>query len=99
METTKTLVVGIIKGFVANPDAVETFLSELEDEKGKIKQINVKVDKADVGLCIGEKGQNAEALRRIIGLIGFRQTGERVYIRIDSPKIPKRHFSYEEDAR
>ena len=96
MEKTKELVVDIIKGLVSVPDEVEIFVSDVADEAGNIKQINVKVAKEDVGLCIGEKGQNAEALRRIIGLIGFKQTGERVYVRIDSPKIPKKHFDYNE---
>jgi len=94
MDKTQELVLDIIKGIVSIPDEVEIFISDIADDKGAIKQINVKVAKADVGLCIGEKGQNAEALRRIIGLIGFQQTGERVYVRIDSPKIPKKHFEY-----
>lgn len=95
MEKTEEMVLAIIKSIVTVPEEVELFVSDVSDEKGGIKQINVKVAKIDVGLCIGEKGQNAEAIRRIVGLIGFQHTGERVYVRIDSPKIPKKHFDYE----
>lgn len=98
MEKTNELILAIIRGIVSCPDEVEIFVSDIQDDKGTIKQVNVKVAPADVGLCIGEKGQNAEALRRIVGLIGFQQTRDRVYVRIDSPKLPKKHFDYPSES-
>ena len=92
METLESLVLDMIKGIVSYPDEVELHFSTDEDERGEITIINIKVSKEDIGLCIGEKGVTAEALRKIIGLIGFRQTEKRVYAKIDAPKLPKNHY-------
>lgn len=97
MDKVENLILLIVKGIVSNPEAVELFVSDSEDEKGALTQVNVKVHKSDVGLCIGEAGRNAEALRRIVGLIGFQQIQRRVFLRVDSPKIPRKHFSFPED--
>lgn len=94
MDYAKELLVQVIKGFVNNPDAVETHVSEDTDEKGALTMINVKVHKDDVGTCIGEGGKTAEAIRKVVGIVGFKQSGKRIYVKIDAPKIPKTHFSY-----
>lgn len=87
MENVENLLLTIMQGFVSNPDEVELVSSNEEDEKGDFVMLTIKVSKEDVGLCIGEKGNTAEALRRIIGLIGFKQVGKRVYVKVDAPKI------------
>ena len=95
MDTTKELLKNLICGFVNNPEAVELYVDKETDDKGEVNIIHVKVDKDDVGICIGSSGTTAEALRKIVGLIGFKQLNGRVYVKIDAPKIPKDHFSYE----
>jgi len=95
MENVQRLLEEVIKGFVSNPNDVLIHVSEDTDERGKVVMVNVKVHKSDVGICIGEQGKTAEAIRRIIGLVGFKQTGERVYVKIDAPKIPRNHFEYQ----
>ena len=94
MDYAQNLLIQVIKGFVTNPDSVETFVSEDKDEKGEITMINVKVHKDDVGTCIGEGGKTAEAIRKVVGIVGFKQSGKRIYVKIDAPKVPKTHFSY-----
>lgn len=95
METVKSILSDVIKGFVKYPEDVELFDSVDTDEKGELNIINVKVNRADIGICIGTEGNTAESLRKIAGLIGFKHTGKRIYVKIDAPKIPKDHFDYE----
>lgn len=94
MDYALDLLIQVVKGFVNNPESVETFVSEDTDEKGALTMINVKVHKDDVGTCIGEGGKTAEAIRKVIGIVGFKQSGKRIYVKIDAPKVPKTHFSY-----
>lgn len=94
METVQNLVSSIIKGLVEYPEDVELHESLDSDDKGELSVINVKVNRKDVGVCIGNQGNTAEALRRIISLVGFKQTGKRIYLKIDAPKIPKDYFEY-----
>ena len=94
MDYAQNLLVQVVKGFVNFPESVETFVSEDTDDKGTLIMINVKVHKDDVGTCIGEGGKTAEAIRKVIGIVGFKQSGKRIYVKIDAPKVPKTHFSY-----
>lgn len=98
METVKDILSAVIKGFVSKPNDVELYESMDSDEKGELTIINVKVNRADIGICIGTQGNTAEALRKVAGLVGFKQTGKRIYVKIDAPKIPKDHFEYSEKA-
>ena len=97
MEIVKSILSDVIKSFVKYPDDVELFDSVDSDEKGELVIVNVKVNRADIGICIGTEGNTAESLRKIAGLIGFKHTGKRVYVKIDAPKIPKDHFEYNKD--
>jgi predicted RNA-binding protein YlqC (UPF0109 family) len=93
MDVTEKLLGDILRSFVSVPEEVETFASTQTDDKGELTVINVRVNKADVGICIGERGYTAEAMRRLIGIVGFKQSGERVYVKIDAPKIPPNHYA------
>lgn len=94
MDKTIELLKTVICGFVNKPESVDLYADKESDEKGEVNIIHVKVDKDDVGICIGSSGTTAEALRKIVGLVGFKQSESRVYVKIDAPKIPKDHFSY-----
>lgn len=94
MDEIVLIVAELIKSFVTEPNEVKTHLSEMQDERGTVQVINVKVAKSDIGVCIGEDGKTAEALRRIIGLVGFKKLDRRVYVKIDAPRFPKSHFNY-----
>lgn len=96
METVKDILSAVIKGFVQFPEDVELFESVDSDDKGELSIINVKVNRADIGICIGSQGNTAEALRKVAGLVGFKQTGKRIYVKIDAPKIPKDHFEFKD---
>lgn len=86
MQSVEDLLVSILNGLVKNPDKIELNTTKTSDDKGELSIITVKVASEDIGICIGEKGATAEAIRRIIGLVGYRKIGERVFVRIDAPK-------------
>ena len=97
MDEVQSILSQIIKGIVSKPEEVVLHATNDKDDKGDIVIINIKLNKTDIGVCIGKGGENAEAIRRIIGLIGFKLTGTRVYVKIDAPQIPKNHFNYENE--
>ncbi len=94
MKQVEELVKEIISGIVSDPTNVEIYLSNDKDSKGDVTVINVKVAKHDIGICIGKKGETAEAIRKVVGIYGYQQTSKRVYVKIDAPKIHKNHFDY-----
>ena len=94
MQQVETLLLDILKGIVDKPDEIELHFNEEQDDRGEVTVVNVKLAREDVGACIGQKGKNAEAIRKVVGLVGFKQTGKRVYVKIDAPRIPKNHFDY-----
>jgi hypothetical protein len=93
MDTVENLLLTIVKNIVEFPDDVSITATESEDERGAVTMLRVRVNKMDVGRCIGEEGRNAEAIRKVIALVGWKQLGKRVHTRID---VPKRHFAYEQ---
>lgn len=93
MEQITQLVVDIVSGYVEKPEAIETHVTEETDDNGEISVIHIKVDKSDIGVCIGKEGENAKALRKVIGLVGFKKLGRRVFVKIDAPQLPKNHFN------
>ncbi len=95
MQQVETLLLDILKGIVERPDEVKLHTSVGTDDKGELTTINIKLASEDVGACIGQKGKNAEAIRRVIGLVAFKQLEKRVYVKIDAPRIPKNHFGYD----
>lgn len=99
MNEIEQLLLSIIRAIVAYPDDVQTHIDIGSDEKGELTTIHVKVNPADVGLCIGEGGKTAESLRRLISLAGHRQLDKRIYTKIDAPRVPRNHFEYEEERR
>lgn len=92
METVNQILLDIVKGITDYPDAVELKSTEQVDELGESVVINVRVAKEDVGMCIGQKGSTAEAIRRVVGLVAYKQTGKRVFVKIDAPKMPKSYY-------
>lgn len=95
MQYVEDLLRDILKGIVDNPDEIDLHFTEEQDDRGDVTIINVKLALEDVGACIGQKGKNAEAIRRVVGLVGFKKTGKRVYVKIDAPRIPKDHYDYD----
>lgn len=97
MEIVEQLLRDILGGIVSQPESIDLNISEDTDDVGEMTVINVKLAKDDFGVCIGQKGTTAEAIRRVVGLVAHRRLGKRVYVKIDAPKIPKNHY-YQEDA-
>jgi len=96
MDRLEKILLELVQGFVDHPEAVELHTTADADEQGELVIINVKLHKEDVGMCIGQKGTTAEAIRKVIGLIAFKQIEKRVYVKIDAPRIPRNHFDYQQ---
>lgn len=99
MDYVEKLLRDILGGIVEHPDQIELHQSEEADERGAVTIINVKLAREDVGAAIGQKGANAEAIRKVISLVGFTKTQKRVYVKIDAPRLPRNHFEYEPSAQ
>lgn len=93
MDVVENLLLTIVKNIVQFPDDVSIETKETEDERGALTQIIVRVHKQDVGRCIGEEGRNAEAIRKVVALVAWKQLNRRVQTRVDAPK---KSFAYEE---
>ena len=93
MNEIEQLLHSVIRAIVAYPDDVEMHTEVGNDERGELTTIHVKVNNADVGLCIGEGGKTAEAIRKIVSLAAHRRLEKRVYTKIDAPRVPKNHFN------
>lgn len=84
MEKVIELLNTIVCGMVDFPEDVKIDPIDEVDEKGEVTVLKVRVNSSDVGRCIGAKGNFAEALRLIIGNIGYRSAARRVYVTISS---------------
>lgn len=79
---------------VSKIDKTNEFLSELfrlmkidstaKAEEGEAKQINVTLSGSDMGLVIGRRGENLDALQYITNLAVNKGEEERVHINIDT---------------
>lgn len=84
MEELKALLHLILSKIVSMPSDIRIELSDRTDEKGEYVLMSIRLNVNDLGVCIGEGGLTAEALRRIINVIGYSVTNKRVYIKIIS---------------
>lgn len=71
----------IVKAIVDSPDKVETKRSV--DEMGVL--IELSVDPSDMGKVIGKSGQNAQALRTLLRVLGAKNNA-RVNLKILEPE-------------
>lgn len=95
MEEVKELLNTILRGIVAHPDSLQITETEETDDKGTATVLTVTPHQEDVGLCIGVKGNNAQAIRRVIGLYAMRKCDLRVFVKIDSLNSNKGRYDYE----
>lgn len=96
MNEVHELILMLVKSLVSHPELV-TLSSRAEvSDKGEAEEINVKVHDDDIGVCIGVKGANAEAIRKLFSQIGFKKTGKHVFVRIDAPRLSNKNFNNEE---
>ena len=95
MDYVEKLLTDILKGIAEKPEEVELHVAEEQDDRGEVTIINVKLAREDIGACIGKKGMNAKAIRKIVGLVAFKKMGKRVYVKIDAPRIPADHYKFD----
>ena len=72
------LLITIVKGLVANPDAVT--VDEADDRGVVVYHLHVAED--DMGRVIGKQGRIAKAIRTVVKA-GATRTGEKVQVDID----------------
>jgi predicted RNA-binding protein YlqC (UPF0109 family) len=73
----KAAVENMVKGLVANPDAVEI----IESTDGKNVRFEVRVAEGDMGRLIGREGRTVKAIRSILFAAGQKQ-GKRYHLDI-----------------
>lgn len=73
----KLFVENLLKALLNYPEDVEVTRSV--DDLGVLME--VKVNKADMGILIGQKGQNVNAVRTLLRIIGSKQN-ERVNLKV-----------------
>ena len=71
----------IVAPIVADPSAIR--IERLVDDRGVL--LTLFVDPADMGRVIGQKGETARAIRRLLKLYGMRNES-RVSMRLHDPR-------------
>jgi len=84
IEAVREVLLELAKKMVNNPDKVTVKIREEEDERGHVTVLGVSADDKDFGILIGTLGANAQALRKVIGVVAHRQVNRRVYVQIDA---------------
>jgi predicted RNA-binding protein YlqC (UPF0109 family) len=74
------LLITIVKGLVANPDAVTVTVDKADDRGVVVYHLHVAED--DMGRVIGKQGRIAKAIRTVVKA-GATRTGEKVQVDID----------------
>ena len=74
------LLITIVKGLVANPDAVSVTVDEVDVRGGVVYHLHVAED--DMGRVIGKQGRIAKAIRTVVKA-GATRIGEKVQVDID----------------
>ena len=74
------LLITIVKGLVANPDAVSVTVDEVDDRGIVVYHLHVAED--DMGRVIGKQGRIAKAIRTVVKA-GATRIGEKVQVDID----------------
>ena len=83
MNTPEQFLTELIKEIVRNPESVDVV--QTEDDKGTFLRLKVHPD--DMSFVIGKKGVNANAIKLVTKLFGFKH-GLRVSLKIEEPEVP-----------
>lgn len=93
MEHLESIILSVVRGMVTKPEEVRLKTIHETDERGEVSVVYVRVHEEDVGGCIGEQGETARALRKVIGIVGFNTTGKRVFLKVATPKQRELYYS------
>lgn len=91
MEKDQEFVEFVIKAIVGNPDAVR--VERTIDERGVL--LTLHVDPSDMGYVIGKKGETAQAIRRLLGIVG-RKFNANVSFKIYEPEGSSKRGGYDD---
>jgi len=84
MEHIIELVRLIAVGVVGERNLVGVAHEESSDETGELTRVIVTVGGKNAGALIGVEGATAQAIRKVVGLVGFNAIGRRVHVKIDA---------------
>lgn len=76
----------LVKALVQYPEDIEitTFKRADENSNGEVDVISVRVNEADIGVCIGREGKHSDMLRTFVCVYGYKMTDNPVYFEIDT---------------
>ena len=81
MEKDQLFLESLVKAIVKNPDDVR--IERTVDEMGVY--LRLWVNKEDMGLIIGRKGTNADAIKHLVKLFGLNNQS-RIAVKIEEPE-------------
>lgn len=84
----------VVKQIVDNPQDVK--VERTVDEMGVLLTLNL--NPSDMGYVIGRRGQNAQALRTLLRVVGARNNA-RVNLKIAEPEGSQRNRAPKDDSR
>ncbi len=91
MEEDQAFVEYIVKAIVGNPSAVR--VDRTIDERGVL--LTLHVDPSDMGYVIGKRGETAQAIRRLLGIVGRKHNANvsfKIYEPEGSGRGPRRDY-------
>lgn len=74
----------ILANILEEPEAAKIEVNTEVDDNGEFIDVLVIPSKNDTGLCIGKGGKNAQAIRTIVSLAGFKHYKKRFHVEIYS---------------
>ena len=81
LPTDQNFIEYVVKAMVDHPDAV--VIERKVDELGVLLELHVHPD--DVGKVIGKEGQTIKSLRTLLRVVGAKDNGNRVNLRLHDP--------------
>ncbi len=81
MEQDQAFVEFIVKAIVGKPESVR--VERTLDERGVL--LTLHVDPSDMGYVIGKRGETAQSIRRLLGIVG-RKNNANVSFKIYEPE-------------
>jgi len=81
MDNIQNLLEVIIKAITHYPENVK--VNKIVDDIGVL--FSVRVDGRDMGLVIGKRGENINAVKHLVKIVGYK-TKTRVSVRVEEPQ-------------
>lgn len=85
----------LVKALVTYPeDVILTTHKKADDNGDQVDVISVKVNEADIGVCIGREGKHSDMLRTFVCVFGYKTIDSPVYFEIDTSNSHSKKKQY-----